>query len=102
MAALDANLTLPKFADAMHLFAKNSQVDSHNSTQLKLLQSKGVEVLRLVAGHGWVGEPGQVTRERISKTQIPTDKDNCGGLAESLEVSPLDCVHLAQLDTCIA
>lgn len=29
-----------------------------------------------------------VSRERIAVSQIPKDKDNCGGLAVVVEVSP--------------
>ena len=32
-------------------------------------------------------------RERIDIAQIPKDKDNCGGLAEVVEVSPCMCKH---------
>ena len=69
------------FADAMHLFAyKNAEVDSHSSSQLKLLQSKGVQMLRLVAGHGQIGDSGEVTCERINRTEVPRDKSKLWGL----------------------
>ena len=72
----------------MHLYAKNAKVDSHNSLQLQSLVRAGAERLRLIAGQGQVGDSGQVSRERIAVGQIPKDKDNCGGLADVVEVSP--------------
>ena len=77
-----------QFEDAMRLYAKNASVDSHNSLQLQSLVRAGAERLRLVAGHGQVGDSGQVSRERIAVSQVPKDKDNCGGLADVVEVSP--------------
>ena len=75
-----------QFKDAMRLYAKNANVDSHSSLQLQSLVRAGAERLRLVAGHGQVGNSGQVSQERIAVNQIP--KDNCGGLADVVEVSP--------------
>ena len=72
----------------MRLYAKNAKVDSHNSLQLQSLVRAGAERLRLTAGHGQVGDSGRVSRERIAVGQIPMDKDNCGGLADVVEVSP--------------
>ena len=62
---------------------------------------QGVQKLQLVARHGQIGDSGQVRRERIDVAQIPKDKDNCGGLADVVEVSthttvwfPLHTCHL--------
>ena len=53
--------------------------------QLQSLVRAGAERLRLIAGHSQVGD--SVSRERIAAGQIPKDKDNCGGLADVVEVS---------------
>ena len=74
------------FDDAMRLLPRNDQVDSYNSLQLNRLVHRGAERMQLVAGHGQVGDSGQVRRERISLAQIPTSTDNCGGLASCIEV----------------
>ena len=84
---LGGDVSEVQFKDAMRLYAS---VDSHNSLQLQRLVRSGAERLRLVAGHGQVGNSGQVSRKRIVVSQIPKDKDNCGGLADVVEVSPID------------
>ena len=87
---LGGDVSEVQFKDAMRLYAKIASVDSHNSLQLQRLVRSGAERLSLVAGHGQVGDSGQVSRERIAVSQIPKDKDNCGGLADVVEVSPID------------
>ena len=71
----------------MRLYCTNDRVDSYNNRQLQRLVQQGVPKLRLVAGHGQIGDSGQVRRERIDVAQMPRDKDNCGGLADIIEVS---------------
>ena len=48
---------------------------------------QGAERMRLVTGHGQVGPSGQVRRDRIQVAQFPKEMDNCGGLADNVEVS---------------
>ena len=50
--------------------------------ELQRLVHQGVQKLRLVAGHGQIGDSGQVRHERIDVAQIPKVKDTCGGLAD--------------------
>lgn len=38
-----------------------------------------------VTGHGQLGPPGQVWRERVQVALIPKDIDNCGGLVNVVE-----------------
>ncbi len=73
----------------MRFHATNDKVDSCNNRE-RLVQ-QGVKKLRLVAGHGQIGDVGQVRCERIDIAQIPKDKDNCGGLADVVEVSTCMC-----------
>ena len=76
-----------QFKDAMRLYARNASVDSHNNPQLQNLVKAGAERLRLIAVHGQVGDAGQVSLELIAVGQIPKDRDNCGGLADVVEVN---------------
>ena len=72
--------------DAVRLSTKNDKVASGNSRQLHRLVQQGAGNMRLVAGHGQIGPSGQVRRERVQLAQIPKDMDNCGGLADEVEV----------------
>ena len=42
--------------------------------------------MQLVAGHGQVGQYGVITTGNISPNDIPKEADNCGGLADVVEV----------------
>ena len=67
--------------------AKNDRVSDHNAMKLAELVTRGVEKLRLVAGHGQVTQFGVVSRSNIRVSDIPAEIDNCGGLADVIEVS---------------
>ena len=75
-----------QFDDAIRLYSNNDKVASYNSRQLHRPEPQGAENMRLVAGHGQIGPSGQVRRERVQVAQIPKDMDNCGGLADVVEV----------------
>ena len=71
----------------MRLYAKNDRVSDHNAMKLAELVTRGVEKLRLVAGHGQVTQFGVVIRSNIRVSGILAEIDNCGGLADVVEVS---------------
>lgn len=74
------------FKDAMRLYPKNDTIREHNALKLAELAAHGNEKTRLVAGHGQVGQYGPVTTGNISPNDIPKEADNCGGLADVVEV----------------
>ena len=71
----------------MRLYPKNAKADRHDSLQLQHLVRSAACKLSLLAGHCQVGYSGQVSQERIAVNQIPKDTDNCGRLAQVVEVS---------------
>ena len=89
----DGSVSETQLDGAMRLYPNNDKVDSYHDRELQRLVHQGVQKLRLVAGHGQIRDSGQVRRERIDIAQIPKDKDNCGGLADVVEVSTCMCKH---------
>lgn len=65
----------------------NDRVNDHNAMKLAELVMRGVEKLRVVAGHGQVTQIGVVSRSNIRVSDIPAEIDNCSGLADVVEVS---------------
>ena len=81
------DVSVEPWADAVHVFAVNAQVDAHNNYRLQVLEGRGEVVYTIHATHAELLPNGLVSADPVPENLIPGSADECGGLHRTVTLA---------------